>query len=200
MFAFDAILEKANQLKPDLIVMGTHGRTGFGKLLMGSNAEKVLRHAPCNVLTVKAGARLPENGHFQRLLVPVDFSEWSGRALDAARTLASQGEASLRLLHVIEPIPPMYYAGNIASRFQLDTDLRGRIDANLRQWSGDIPGAQISVTEGSAAVEIARAAENAGVDLVVMSTRGLIGLTHVLVGSVTERVCRFATVPVLTVK
>ena len=131
--------------------------------------------------------------------MPMDFSDWSRRALQAARTFASQGEASLRLLHVVEPTPPMYYAGNI-DRFELDTDLRRRVDAYLRQWSGDIPGAQISVTEGSAAMEIARAAENTGVDLVVMSTRGLTGLNHVLVGSVTERVCRFATVPVLTVK
>ena len=200
VFAFDAIMQATDEHHPELIVMGTHGRSGFSKLLMGSTAEKVLRHASCNVLTVKAGAAVPENGAFRRLLVPVDFSPWAGRGLDGARALREDADATIYLVHVVEPVPPMYYAGDVSSRFELDPDLRERIERNLRTWAGDLPDSKLVITEGSAALEVARLAEALEVDLIVMSTKGLTGAEHLLVGSVTERVCRFATVPVLTMR
>ena len=198
--AFDAIMQATSDYQPDLIVMGTHGRSGFNKFLMGSTAEQVLRHALCNVLTVKAGAAVPENGAFRKLLVPVDFSPCASRGLDGARVLRDDHDSTICLVHVVEPIPPMYYAANVSSRFELDPELRERIEASLRTWSGDIPGSKIFITEGSPPIEIARLADRIGADLIVMSTKGSTGAEHVLVGSVTERVCRFATVPVLTIK
>ncbi len=83
--AFDAIMERVTQLQPDLIVIGTHGRSGMGRLLMGSTAEKVLRHSPGNVVTVKSAVHRLASGDPQRVLVPVDFSDGSAQALDAAR-------------------------------------------------------------------------------------------------------------------
>ncbi len=152
------------------------------------------------MLTVKAGARLPDAGGFRKLLVPVDFSDWAGRALDAARSLRASDDSTVYLLHVVEPVPPMYYAGNVSSRFELDPELRERIESNLKTWSGDMPGCKGLIREGSPALEVARVADEVRADLVVMSTKGLTGVEHLLVGSVTERVCRFATVPVLTVR
>jgi nucleotide-binding universal stress UspA family protein len=196
--AFDAIMEKARELGPDLIVLGTHGRSGLGKFLMGSEAEKVLRHAPGSVMTLRADARVGgADGRFRRVIVPVDFSEHSRHALEAARGLAEG--ASLTLLHVIGPLPPMYYAAGLTSRVHVDPDLPGRVSARLREWAGDT-AAETIVGEGQPAEEILRAAEETQADLIAMGTRGLTGLEHVMVGSVTERVCRRAGCPVLAVK
>ena len=197
---FDAIMEATTGHKPDLIVIGTHGHSRFSRLLMGSTAEKVLRHAPCSVLTVRAGTPIPTDGQFRKILVPVDFSEAAGCALDGARAIRSDDESTLYLVHVIDPAPPMYLAGNVSSYFELDPDLRDRIETNLRTWSGDIPESKIVIAEGNPALEVARLSEELGVDLIVMSTKGLTGAEHLLVGSVTERVGRFAPVPVLAMR
>ena len=106
----------------------------------------------------------------------------------------------LCLLHVVEPVPPMYYAGDVTSRFELDGELRARIDTTLRDWSGDLQHAQPMIAEGNPAVETARVADDIEADLVVISTRGRTGLDRLLVGSVTQRVCQIATVPVLAVR
>ena len=196
---FDGIMEAAADQRPDLIVIGTHGHSRFSRLLMGSTAEKVLRHAPCSVLTVRAGTPIPEDGQFRKILVPVDFSESASVGLDGARAIRAD-ESTLYLVHVVDPAPPMYLAGNVSSYFELDPDLKNRIEKNLRTWSGDIPGSKIVITEGNPALEVARISEDLGVDLVVMSTDGLTGAEHLLVGSVTERVGRFAPVPVLAMR
>ena len=156
---FDGIMEATNEHKPDLIVIGTHGHSRFSRLLMGSTAEKVLRHAPCSVLTVRAGTPIPADGRFRKVLVPVDFSESAGRGLDGARAIRSDDDSTLYLVHVIDPAPPMYLAGNVSSYFELDPGLRNRIEANLRTWSGDIPGSKIVIAEGNPALEVVRLSE-----------------------------------------
>jgi len=198
--AYEAIADRAEQLKPDLIVMGTHGRSGVGKLLFGSVAEKVLRHSPCNVLTLRKDAAIArEKGGLQRVLVPVDFSDFSRRAVEAARTLVTD-KAALTLVHVVaSPIHPSFYAGGITELFQLDPELPSRIRAKLEEWLGDQPG-EIVVTEGEPAVEILKTADETRAELIVIGTRGLSGLDHLLMGSVTERVVRTSKVPVLTTK
>ena len=200
VFAFDAIMEVASEQKADLIVIGTHGRSGISKLLMGSTAEKLLRHAPCHVLTVKEAAS--DAAVFRRLLVPVDFSPWASRGLDGARALKEEADVTIYLVHVVAPLPPMYYAGGVSTRFELDADLRERIERGLRAWAGDVDDTRtkIMITEGNPALEVVRLADELAVDLIVMSTKGLTGAEHLLVGSVTERVCRFASVPVLAMR
>ncbi len=200
LFAHDAVLEAATARHADLVVMGTHGRSGLSRLLLGSSAERVLRHAPCPVLTVRARSAVPADAVFRKLLVPADFSDCSRRGLDAAVELATPESSTIHVVHVVEPVPPMYYAGNVTSRFELDGDLRTRVDERLRAWAGDPRGAQYVVTEGQPAVEISRLADDRKVDLIVMSTKGATGGEWLLVGSVTERVCRLANVPVLTIR
>ena len=97
LLPFEGIMEAATDRQPDLIVIGTHGHSRFSRLLMGSTAEKVLRHAPCSVLTVRAGTPIPEDGRFQKILVPVDFSDHSATALRAARGLAVSHSGRSRL-------------------------------------------------------------------------------------------------------
>ncbi len=154
--AHEAIVEAAAKRHADLIVMGTHGRRGLSRLLLGSNAERVLRQAPCHVLTVRADAVLPAGPECVKLLVPVDFSECSRRALEAAMALSAGNNAAIDVLHVIEPLPPMYYAAGVGTRFEVDGDLHARVDERLQSWAGDPPGMRYVVMEGRAAAEITR--------------------------------------------
>lgn len=198
--AHDAIVEAAAEQHADLIVMGTHGRRGPSRLLLGSNAERVLRQAPCHVLTVRGDAAVPPASELRRLLVPVDFSEGSRRALEGAVALAAQDSAAIDVLHVIEPLPPMYFAAGVRTRFEVDGDLHARVDQRLQSWAGDPPGVRYVVMEGHPAVEIARLADERQPDLIVMGITGCTAAPWLLVGSVTERVCRMAKVPVLAMR
>jgi nucleotide-binding universal stress UspA family protein len=198
--AFEAIMDQADELEPALMVMGTHGRSGLRKLLMGSVAEKVLRHARCPVMTLGREAPLLESmDGFQRILVAIDFTEHSRRALDAARSLLSE-RGRLALVHTVAtPLHPSFYAGGVTRLFQVDPDLPDRVRAHLLSWLGEEPGETV-VTEGQPPEEILRMAEEKKSQLLVLGSRGLSGLDHLLLGSVTEKVVRTAKVPVLTVK
>ena len=98
------IVDQAVSKKADLIVMGTHGRRGFKRLLLGSVTEAVLREAPCPVLTVPphAPAGVSEAVTFKRILCPIDFSPSALQALGFALDLARQADGRVTLLHVVE--------------------------------------------------------------------------------------------------
>ena len=98
------IIDQALSKKADLIVMGTHGRRGFKRLLLGSVTEAVLREAPCPVLTVPphAPAAVSEAVTFKRILCPIDFSPSALQALGFALDLARQADGRVTLLHVVE--------------------------------------------------------------------------------------------------
>ena len=110
----EEIVRYAEHEQIDLIVMGTHGRTNMAHLLMGSVAEKVVRSAPCPVLTVPA--RTTPTGKtppfkLKKILVPIDFSGISKDALPLATFLVAQFDAELILLHVVEKFPIDYLLG-----------------------------------------------------------------------------------------
>ena len=95
-------------MNADLLVLGTHGRSGFERLLLGSVTEKVLRRAPCPVLTVPRHhpeAVPPPPVLFKRIVCPLDFSDSSLRALEYALSLAQEADAHLTAMHVIEYEP-----------------------------------------------------------------------------------------------
>jgi len=197
---FEAIMEAVGRIRPELIVMGTHGRTGVGRLLLGSVTEKVLRHAPTHVLTVqKDSPVVGDSLEPKRILVAIDFTDFSRRALEVATSLLSEKD-SLTLVHVVaSPIHPSFYAGGITDLFEVDPELPSRIKNSLEEWLGDRPG-EIIVTEGSAADEILAAAKKTQAELIVIGRRGLSAAEHILMGSVSERIVRTSKVPVLTVK
>ena len=106
----EAIVSRARTTSADLIVIGTHGRSGFERLMLGSVAEKVLRKAACPVLTVPADTpdAVPrEAGSIRRILCPVDFSSSSEDALEYAASLAQEAHARLTVLHVLELLPDL---------------------------------------------------------------------------------------------
>jgi nucleotide-binding universal stress UspA family protein len=141
---------------------------------------------------------------FRTILVPVDFSGHSSRALDAAIELAKHFGGKLHLIHVY-PIQPILVAPYEASLpIDIEKNLREPANLRLREWAERAAQAGVAVETMTAAdtpaEAIVRRAEDIGADLIVMGTRGLTGLKHVLLGSVTERTLRTAPCPVLTVK
>jgi nucleotide-binding universal stress UspA family protein len=195
---FDAIAGKVTNSKPDLVVIGTHGHGGFQHLVLGSVAEKLLRSVPVNVLTLHINSPpISSDRDFARILVPVDFSEHSSHALEAAFALLAD-EGRLHLLHVVHsPVHPSVYP-NSFTPVEADAALTSSVQAQLDNWIGS-RRAQSLIRVGDPAHRILEARDESAAELIVMGTRGLSGLSHLLLGSVTDRVVRRSPVAVLTV-
>ena len=97
------------QRSVDMVVIGTHSRTGIAKLVLGSVAEEIFRHASCPVLTVgshcPADAQISAQESIRPILFPTDFSDTSLRALPYAISLTNEQQARLVLLHMLSPVP-----------------------------------------------------------------------------------------------
>jgi nucleotide-binding universal stress UspA family protein len=197
----------ARQHDIDLIALGTHGRRGVRRVLLGSVAEEVVRHADSSVLTVHGAddAASVDDRSIARILVPVDLSENARKALRAARALADLYGARLDVLHVIEEqLHPAFYVGGVQSLDSLSPDLDAKVTAALEQFVNETPGPDVEtnlhVTRGRAVRRIPEVVEARDVDLVALSTHGQTGLKRFLMGSVAEKVVRHVDCPVLTVK
>jgi nucleotide-binding universal stress UspA family protein len=141
----------------------------------------------------------------ERILVPLDFSAHAMRALRYAAAFARQFGASLSLLHVMEPVvypadfgyaplPP----SDLEETFQRDA--RERLEALAAEQTAAGIAAQALLRVGKPYAEIAAAAREIPADLIVITTHGYAGLTHVLLGSTAERVVRHAPCPVFVVR
>ncbi|RJR40740.1 MAG: universal stress protein [Deltaproteobacteria bacterium] len=178
------ILEEAEEIKPDLIIMGRYGRTGLERLLVGSVTARVIGHSPFNVLVVPKGATIA----FDRILVGSDGSPYGQAAFAAALDLARGRESKLFGVSVATE------EGEI-SRTQ---DIVHRMMAAANQAGMPFQG---SMPQGVAADHgIVQAAIKNEVDLIVVGSHGRTGLKRLLMGSVTERVIGQSPCPVLVVK
>jgi nucleotide-binding universal stress UspA family protein len=196
------INETAQELKSDLVVMGTRGRTGLAHVLLGSTAEGVVRGALCPVLTVRSVAKGGPPARITRILVPVDFSDCSLEALEYTIQMTREFSASVTILHVIEPASygldfTLSHAGDAQKTSDALEKRLGEFTALLKGQG--IPARHVlqSGAPGTAILDGARAAE---ADLIVMGTHGRRGFSHLVSGSVAEAVLRQAPCPVLTVK
>ena len=152
-------------------------------------------------VAVRAGARFRLN----KILVPVDFSDFSTKAVDYALAFAEQFEARIILLHVVEPAVYPESTMLVATALDdLNNDLRQvaqeRLSELRRGRIGERAPSELLVRMGRAFSEIAAAAADLDVDLIILATHGYTGLKHVLLGSTAERVVRHAPCPVLTVR
>jgi nucleotide-binding universal stress UspA family protein len=205
--SFYGIITTARERATDLIVLATHGYSGVKRVLLGSTAERVVRHSPCPVLTVPARPRRTGKrpfAHLKKILVPIDFSKASGSALPWANSLAESFNAELILLHVVEEFPIDYILGRGLMN-EMIARLMKQAEAGLNGMAENL--SKTSLTDVSTAVrygkpfkEICRVAKSLGADLIALTTHGYTGLKHFYLGSTAERVVRHASGPVLVVR
>jgi len=201
------IVRAVVDLRADLVVVGTHGRTGLDHIMLGSTAERVIKLSPCPVLTVRSGGIREEqkaapSPRIRHVLTPIDFSSPSLDALEYAVQLVDGFGAELTLLHVLEPI---YHdlelgLGRIEKEAQKRTHWEAQLDHLAQVVKERGLAASSTVLGGIPSESILACAAGRGCDLIVMGTHGRRGLTRLRYGSVAEAVLRQARSPVLTVR
>ena len=206
--AAPAILRYVEEHEIDLVVMGTHGRRGVRRMLVGSVAEEVVRLAPCPVFTVGRRESCEGGWAIRRIVAPVDFSGHARLAARHAAALAATYGASLDLLHVVDdralPVVEVPFLGNFSVSAE---EVRQRAQETLEGFAVELEAEVPGVGEvgafarfGHPAGDIVAFAEDQQADLLVMGSHGRTGMERLLMGSVVELVVRLAPCPVFTVK
>lgn len=193
------VAERAKAVGADLVVIGTHGHTGFKRFLLGSVAERTVKESPVSVLTVKGEGRAETP---KTIVVGVDFSKPSAEAVELAADWAKAFGATLYLVHGLELRLPFVTPYEISVPDAL-------IDAAYSEGRKRLEGLAQGLTGVNVRTELVSApahaaldtvAERVRADLIVTGSRGLGGLKHAVLGSVAERTLRHAPCSVLTVK
>jgi len=199
----DSILSFAQANKADVIVMGTHGRRGYDRLMLGSVTDRVMRSASCPVLAVRNPPRDlmatddKEGRHVHRLrqiLFCTDFSENSGSALNYAISATEEYGAELTLLHVLEEVPSSAKTEKAiaAATEQLDKLIPPKALQTLK--------IKTAVRIGKPYQQIIQFALEEQIDMVAMGVRGRGALDLAVFGSTTYRVMQLGPCPVLAVR
>jgi nucleotide-binding universal stress UspA family protein len=202
----DAILSCAASTRADLLALGTHGRSGFDRLVMGSVTEKVLRKAGCPVLTVPPHVpdAVPRQlVSIERILCPIDFSPSSMRALEYAASLAQACLARLTVLHVVDIPSDVFEAPSSAlATYRAFCIEKARAQAKEAIRVSVSPGTSAAelVVSGRSHREVLRVANEEHANLIVMGVHGRGALDMLFFGSTTNHVVREATCPVLTLR
>src|SRR5467141_2307930 len=200
--AADSILSLAQLQKPDVIVMGTHGRRGFDRLMLGSVTDRVMRSAPCPVLaaskpphgSVAAGKEGGHVHHLSRILFCADFSENSERAFRYAISATAEYDAELTLLHVLEGVP------SSAKTEEATAAAAERLDKLIPPEGRKSLKIRTAARIGKPYAQIIQLAMEAQIDLVIMGVRGRGALDVAVFGSTTYRVMQLGSCPVLAVR
>jgi len=188
----------------DLIVLGTHGRTGAEKLLLGSVAEEIFRRSPVPVLTIGPGVRSGAHGggRFHRVLLASDFNAASIAAAPFAVSLARENQARLILMHVMRR--PEKRPDGDENRPELSVaEAIHQLYETVPQEAGLPNPPEIAVEFGDPSVRIVDAARQRGADLIVLGVRGAtgpLGATIQVVRATAHKVVARAACPVLTVR
>jgi nucleotide-binding universal stress UspA family protein len=196
------IVQYAKEMAIDLIVMGTHGRSGFERLALGSVTEKILRKATCPVLAVPPGDQHPAERPFRTLLCPTDFSQAGDAAVAYARFIARLGGTTTLLLMNVVEWPFGHTSGDDAVtglRLSLEADARDQLHRLTQAEPDSGLNIQAVAASGNPGRDIVDAARARLADLIVMGVTGRGAIDLALLGSTTYRVVRHAPCPVLTV-
>ena len=193
---YEEIKRSIDIVKPQLVVMGTHGRRGVERWFMGSTTEKLLRHSPVPLITITGTGEKAGIPRFRRILVTTDFSEGTADALAYAFSVAQENESQITLLHVVHDV-----AADVSGKYR-DTLIQG-----VRKQLDDLVPAEATPwcdvnTEVETGVPyriILRAIEDQKIDLLVMNIHGKGMLDRALLGSTAERVVRVAPCPVMLI-
>ena len=200
--ASDSILSLAQSRKADLIVMGTHGRRGFDRLVLGSVTDRVMRKAECPVVAISklppehvaSGEPRRHGHHLNRIMFCTDFSTNSERALNYAISAREEYDAELTLLHVLEEAPGPSKAKNAiaTANAQLDKLIPAEKRKTLKF--------KTAVRTGKPYQQIIQLAEEAQIDLIAMGVSGRGAMDQAVFGSTTYRVIQLGPCPVLAVR
>jgi nucleotide-binding universal stress UspA family protein len=208
-FVHEEILAQLGATHADLLVLATHGRSGFQRLFLGSVTEKVIRETTCSTLVVPPRAPDVPAGspiQFRRILCAVDFSESSLDALAHAINMAEEANAQLTVLHVVE-FPPMLNVEPTMPAVDLSrlreaaaSDGRRKLEELIPEEARTYCAVDTAVVEGRAYREILRQATERLSDLIVMGVHGRGALDLLVFGSTTHHVIRASACPVLIVR
>lgn len=178
-----AIVDWARDNAPDLIVMGTHGRSGLNRFMLGSVTERVLRETPVPLLTVRSASTSPRS--IRKILCPVNFTGSAQKALEHAAVLARLMQAELTVVHVSD--------GDAEGE-----DALSSLEGCIRPIENS-PAIQRVTLRGVPDETVLRYAEENGTDLIVLAATHRRFLDTTVLGSTTVHVIRHSAVPVLTV-
>jgi nucleotide-binding universal stress UspA family protein len=208
-YVHEEIVAQLAATHADLLVLGTHGRSGFQRLFLGSVTEKVIRKATCPTLVVPPRAPDVPAGapiQFRRILCAVDFAESSLDALAYAINMAAEADAQLTLLHVVEfpPVlleePPMPKLDLARLRDAAAAEARRKLDELIPEQARTYCTVETAVVEGRAYREILRHATERQANLIVMGVHGRGALDVLVFGSTTHHVIRASACPVFIVR
>lgn len=205
-FAAEEVVAVAEKLDCDLIVAATHGRSALAHMLFGSTCDKILRLSHTPVLTVKPHERefVSEDGksiRLNKILCPIDFSEFSRTALPKAEELARQFGASIQLAHVVDArldYPEWIAQAMVNNSGELAISAEKELNA-VAEGMQDID-TEVKVVVGITHTALVNMVADDHIDLVVLPSHGRKGVAHVLLGSTAEKLVRLAPSPVLVVR
>jgi nucleotide-binding universal stress UspA family protein len=193
---YDEIKQAIDALKPEIVVMGTHGRRGVERWFMGSTTEKLMRHSPIPLITISAAGEKVEAARFRRILVTTDFSDGTSDALAYAFSVAQENESHITLLHVIHDV-----AADVSGKYR-----ESLIEGVQKQLDDLVPAEATTWCDVHTQVEVGvpyriipRILEDEKIDLLVMNIHGKGMLDRALLGSTAERVVRIARCPVMLI-
>jgi nucleotide-binding universal stress UspA family protein len=200
------IVDVARRTHAGLLVLGTHGRSGFDRLVLGSVTEKILHRSPCPVLTVPRTVDGPalQRVTYARIVCALDEARADNAAFTFAQSLARESKAELVLLHVVEPFPEPTLAE--VGYFEAAQEA----EMLVQQWTSALDALaapalaagsrrRTRVVSGKPGAEILRVAADEHADLIVLGVRGRGAVDLWVFGSTASRVVRHASCPVLTV-
>jgi nucleotide-binding universal stress UspA family protein len=182
---YAGISKEILEINADIVIMGSKGSSGIEEVLIGSNTEKVVRHASCPVITIK-GAISPNNIH--KVLFASDFNEVPGEVIDRLKAAIATIDAELHLVKV-----------NTPSMFESSRTSMEKMKAFVEDFEVNAASMQVynSTSEEEGILEFA---DDMNADMIAMSTHGRTGFLHLLSGSIAEDVVNAAKRPVWTMK
>jgi nucleotide-binding universal stress UspA family protein len=196
----EVLTAAAHDEHADLIVVGTHGRTGISRFLLGSVASATLRRAPCDVLIVRGA---PVQATYEKPLLATDFSPAADRAIARAANVFAPG-TRLHVVHAWQ-LPAGSWGATLLgqARFPWST-VRDAVLASARAQADKLAAEhggtfQVELVQGPPAHVITEHAEHGGHDLIIVGAYGHRGFRRLLLGSVAESIVRHAPCSVLVV-
>jgi len=195
----DVIIEIAKARAIDLIVLGTYGRRGLKRLLMGSVTSSVIIDSPCDILVVRK--RRPDTEGYRNIVLPFDGSPYSKKSLNRAFEISRLEGAEINVLYVIpryEEMVEFFKTDGIRKSLFAEAEKILSIAKNMADDKG--VAIKTNISEGNPSDEIIKFSELNKSDLIIMGPYGYKGIDKAIIGSTTERVIASSICPVLCVR